>query len=52
MSWILTLRVYKKDEPDSMFTFAITKDSSYIFPITNYQSSLKETKIPEQRAGK
>ena len=40
-----TLRVYKKSEPDTVFTFAITNDSAYVFPITNYQSGLKETKI-------
>ena len=28
-----------------MFTFSITNDSAYVFPLTNYQSSLKETKI-------
>ena len=40
-----TLKAHKKSEPDSVFTFAITNDSAYIFPITNYQSGLKETKI-------
>ncbi|MBS1567297.1 MAG: hypothetical protein JST39_23140 [Bacteroidetes bacterium] len=40
-----TLRAHKVSEPDSMYTFAITKDSSYVFALTNYQSSLKETKI-------
>ncbi len=39
------LRAYKKSEPDTVFTFAITNDSAYVFPITNYQSGLKETKI-------
>lgn len=39
------LSANKKSEPDSMFTFSITNDSAYIFPITNYQSSLVETKI-------
>jgi hypothetical protein len=38
------LRAYKKQEPDSMFTFSVTNDSAYTFPITNYQSSLIETK--------
>src|ERR1700722_15834945 len=39
------LQAQKKSEPDTMFSFAITKDSAYAFPLTNYQSSLKETKI-------
>ncbi|HJU45424.1 MAG TPA: hypothetical protein VJ647_01515, partial [Chitinophagaceae bacterium] len=39
------LSANKKSEPDSMFTFSITNDSAYIFPITNYQSSVVETKI-------
>ncbi|MEP7277911.1 MAG: hypothetical protein ABI813_04650 [Bacteroidota bacterium] len=34
-----------KTEPDSIFTFSLTNDSAYVFPLTNYQSSLKETKI-------
>ena len=38
------LKAYQKEEPDSVFTFAVTNDSSYVFPITNYQSSLTETK--------
>jgi Tol biopolymer transport system component len=38
------LRAYDKTEPDSIFTFAITNDSSYVFPMTNYQSSLTETR--------
>lgn len=40
-----TLRNWGKTEPDSVFSFQITKDSSYTFPITNYQSGLLETKI-------
>src|SRR5207249_9844250 len=39
------LKAYNKSEPDSIFAFSITNDSAYVFPITNYQSSLKETKI-------
>jgi hypothetical protein len=39
------LQAHKKSEPDTVFTFAITNDSAYVFPITNYQSGLKETKI-------
>lgn len=38
------LRFYGKTEPDSIYTFSITNDSAYVFPITNYQSGLKETK--------
>ncbi len=38
------LRFYGKEEPDTIFTFAITNDSAYVFPITNYQSSIVETK--------
>ena len=40
-----TLKVHNLSEPDSVFSFAITNDSAYVFPLTNYQSSLKETKI-------
>ncbi|HXB45577.1 MAG TPA: hypothetical protein VNV85_16035, partial [Puia sp.] len=39
------LRANKKSEPDTMYAFSITNDSAYVFPITNYQSSLTETKI-------
>jgi hypothetical protein len=39
------LKVWGKTEPDSVFTFSVTKDSAYAFPITNYQSALLETKI-------
>ncbi len=40
-----TLRANKETEPDSIYTFSITKDSAYVFALTNYQSSLSETKI-------
>ncbi|MEO6964048.1 MAG: hypothetical protein ABIY90_18915, partial [Puia sp.] len=40
-----TLRANKRSEPDSIYTFSITKDSAYVFALTNYQSGLKETKI-------
>jgi hypothetical protein len=40
-----TLRKAGKSEPDSMFTFSITNDSTYVFPISNYQSGLLETKV-------
>jgi hypothetical protein len=38
------LKFYDKSEPDTIFTFSITNDSAYVFPITNYQSGLIETK--------
>ncbi|MBC7902478.1 MAG: hypothetical protein H7Y27_03620 [Gemmatimonadaceae bacterium] len=40
-----TLKVYNLSKPDSMYTVSITNDSAYVFPLTNYQSTLKETKI-------
>jgi hypothetical protein len=40
-----TLRAWQKDEPDSVSYFQVYKDSTYTFPITNYQSSLIETRI-------
>lgn len=40
-----TLRNARKTEPDSVFAFSITNDSAYVFPISNYQSGLLETKI-------
>ncbi len=40
-----TLKIWKKHEPDSVSYFAVHKDSTYTFPITNYQSSLLETRI-------
>lgn len=39
-----TLQAWKKQAPDTVYAFAVTNDSSYVFPITNYQSSLTETK--------
>ncbi|HSC54105.1 MAG TPA: hypothetical protein VLC98_10805 [Phnomibacter sp.] len=40
-----TLRAWERTEPDSIGLIAVTKDSTYTFPITNYQSSLLETRI-------
>lgn len=40
-----TLKAWGKSQPDSVFSYSVTDDSAYVFPITNYQSSLKETKI-------
>jgi hypothetical protein len=39
-----TLAAWKKQEPDSVSYFQVYKDSTYTFPITNYQSSLTETR--------
>ena len=44
-----TLVAWRKNEPDSIKMFQITKDSTYTFPITNYQSSLLETRIAGDR---
>lgn len=40
-----TLKAWQKPEPDSVSYFQTYKDSTYTFPITNYQSSLLETRI-------
>jgi hypothetical protein len=40
-----TLKAWQRDEPDSISYFQVYKDSTYTFPITNYQSSLQETRI-------
>ena len=40
-----TLQVWNKNEPDSIGYMAVTTDSAYAFPITNYQSGLQETRI-------
>jgi hypothetical protein len=40
-----TLKAWGKNEPDSFFTYMITNDSAYSFPITNYSSNLLETKL-------
>ncbi|MDE3251784.1 MAG: hypothetical protein KGO92_03190 [Bacteroidota bacterium] len=40
-----TLQAWQKQEPDSVSYFQVYKDSTYTFPITNYQSSLLETRI-------
>ncbi len=39
-----TLKAWNKSEPDSIGYMSITSDSTYTFPITNYQSSLLETR--------
>ena len=38
------LKVYKKDDVDSVAVVAISSDSAYSFPLTNYESSLLETR--------
>jgi hypothetical protein len=39
-----TLRAYKKTDVDSVAVVSISEDSAYTFPLTNYQSSLAETR--------
>ncbi len=39
-----TLQAWDLPEPDSIGYIALTKDSTYTFPMTNYQSSLLETR--------
>lgn len=40
-----TLQAWQKQEPDSISYFSMYKDSTYTFPITNYQSSLLESRV-------
>jgi hypothetical protein len=40
-----TLAAWRKPEPDSISYFQVFKDSTYTFPITNYQSSLLESRV-------
>jgi hypothetical protein len=40
-----TLRVYKKTDVDSVAVVAVSSDSTYTFPLTNYESTLGETRI-------
>ncbi len=39
------LRVYKKKDVDSIAVVSISSDSAYTFPLSNYQSTLGETRI-------
>jgi hypothetical protein len=39
-----TLKAWGKTEADSVGFISLTDDSTYVFPITNYQSSLQETR--------
>ncbi|MEO6548089.1 MAG: hypothetical protein ABIN94_08825 [Ferruginibacter sp.] len=40
-----TLRVYKKTDVDSIAVIALSEDSAYTFPLSNYESSVAETRI-------
>lgn len=40
-----TLNAWQKSEPDSVSYFSVYKDSTYTFPLTNYQSSLLESRV-------
>ncbi len=39
------LLAWRKQEPDSISYFQVYKDSTYTFPITNYQSSLIDSRV-------
>ena len=39
-----TLKAWNKNEPDSVGFISITDDSAYVFPLTNYESGLQETR--------
>jgi hypothetical protein len=38
------LKEWDKSEPDSIGYVSVTNDSTYVFPLTNYQSSMLETR--------
>lgn len=40
-----TLKAWKKKEVDSVAVVAISQDSAYTFPLSNYESSLAETRV-------
>ena len=40
-----TLKVYKKTDVDSIAVVAVSTDSAYTFPLSNYESKLYETRI-------
>ena len=40
-----TLRAYKKTDIDSVAIVAVSSDSAYTFPLTNYPSSLAESRV-------
>ena len=39
------LKVYKKDDVDSVAVVAVSQDSAYTFPISNYESNVAETRV-------
>lgn len=39
------LQAWNKEKPDSVYTFRVTEDTAFTFPVSNYQSSLLETRI-------
>jgi len=39
------LRIYKKQDVDSIAVVSVSNDSAYVFPLTNYASSLRETRV-------
>jgi hypothetical protein len=39
------LRVYKKTDVDSVAVIAVSKDSTYTFPLSNYESNIAETRV-------
>lgn len=39
------LKVYQKQDVDSVAVIAVSSDSAYVFPLTNYESSLRETRV-------
>ncbi len=39
------LNAWNKTAPDSVFTFRVTEDTAYTFPVSNYQNSVLETRI-------
>ncbi len=39
------LKVYKKTDVDSIAVVAVSQDSAYTFPLTNYESSVAETRV-------
>ena len=40
-----TLKAYRKPDVDSVAVVSVSEDSAYTFPLTNYQSTLAETRI-------
>jgi hypothetical protein len=40
-----TLKAYRKTDVDSVAVVSVSEDSAYTFPLTNYQSTLGETRI-------